>query len=155
MTRAHLESGPHVCVCARSQCRVAHARLLLAVAKQGLTEAQLDGEVWPADTYASLLLLLPVGIAAERWSYRGVIIVGLLCRQATRALLVFGSGLWAMQLMQVCYACATNVEAVVYFAYPYCVLGHPAHFITATVRRALSSAFKPCPRPVGPEETRL
>jgi len=70
------------------------------IEEKGLTEAQLDNEVWPVDTYAMLLFLLPMGLFAELWSYRGVIVGGVLCRQVTRVLLLFGEGLRAMQVMQ-------------------------------------------------------
>ena len=99
---------------------------------KGLTEAELDNYVWPADTYASLALLLPLGLLAECWSYRGAILLGLLCRQATRALLLFGRGVGAMQLMQVTYAAAVAAEAVAYFALPYLVVDSPRQFPAAT-----------------------
>jgi hypothetical protein len=98
-----------------------------------LTESELDNRVWPVDTYASLLLLLPLGLLAEGdlLGYRGVILLGVLCRQATRVLLLFGSGLGAMQAMQVTYAAATSCEAV-YLAYPF-VAVHPVLFLPASV----------------------
>jgi len=100
---------------------------------KGLTEDQLDNLVWPTDTFASLVLLLPCGLLAEFWSYRGTVLVGLLCRQATRLLLLFGDGAATMQLMQVAYAVATDVESVAYFALPYLVLAdRPEHFALAT-----------------------
>ena len=57
--------------------------------------------VWPVDTYAALLFLLPFGLLAEAWSYRGAILVGLACRLATRSLLLWGEGILTMQVMQV------------------------------------------------------
>lgn len=70
------------------------------------------------DTYATLVFLLPFGLLAETWSYRGVIFLGLLFRELTRVLLVYGEGVGAMQLMQTSYAAGYCVEAV-YFAFPY------------------------------------
>lgn len=98
-----------------------------------MTESELDNSVWPVDTYASLLLLLPLGLLAEGdlLGYRGVILLGVLCRQATRVLLLFGGGLGAMQAMQVTYAAATSAEAV-YLAYPF-VAVHPTLFLPASV----------------------
>ena len=78
-----------------------------------------------------MIFLLPAGLLAECWSYRGVILVGVLCRQATRVLLLWGSGLRAMQLMQVTYAAATSAEAV-YLAYPFCAVG-PRHFAVVSM----------------------
>lgn len=115
-----------ISVCAILKCHsISHMFL------QGLSEAQLDDLVWPIDTYASLVCLLFVGFLAEMVSYRVAILLGLACRQATRLLLLFSSGLLPMQLMQATYACATSVEAV-YFAYPYVVV-EPKHFLVATV----------------------
>jgi len=100
---------------------------------QGLTESELDNSVWPVDTYASLALLVPLGLLAESqyFGYRGVILLGLLCRQATRMLLLFSSGLGAMQAMQMTYAAATSAEAV-YLAYPF-VAVPPKLFLPASV----------------------
>lgn len=97
---------------------------------KGLTEAQLNNQVWPYDTYASLVLLLPVGILAEIVGYKQVILFGLLCRQATRLLLIFANGVPAMALMQVTYAAAIATESI-YFAYVYMVVAVP-HFAIGT-----------------------
>mmetsp|Transcript_15014 Transcript_15014/g.19473 ORF Transcript_15014/g.19473 Transcript_15014/m.19473 type:complete len:471 (+) Transcript_15014:126-1538(+) len=99
-----------------------------------VTEGQLDDLVWPVDTYASLLFLLFMGFLAELVSYRAVIMVGLACRQITRLLLLFSTGLMPMQLMQATYAAATAAETV-YFAYPYAVVDQELFLIsTITVR---------------------
>lgn len=71
--------------------------------RQGISEAQLDNLVWPVDTYASLALLLPIGILAEKLSYRAVIIFGLVNINVTWLLLIYGEGVWMMQVMQVIY----------------------------------------------------
>ena len=51
-------------------------------------------------------LLLPLGLAAESIGCRPVILIGLVCREATRALLIFGDQTWQMALMQVAYGAA-------------------------------------------------
>lgn len=83
---------------------------------KGLTEAQLDEDVWPYDTYGAFAFLLPLGYLAEVVGYRSVIALGLLCREATRVLLLFGSGVGCMALMQLTYAAATGATTV-YYAY--------------------------------------
>ena len=83
---------------------------------KGLTEAQLNEEVWPYDTYGAFALLLPAGYLAEVLGYRSVILLGLLCREATRALLLFGEGVGCMAAMQVAYA-AAGAALTVFFAY--------------------------------------
>ena len=62
---------------------------------KGLTDQQLDDDVWPYDTYGAFLFMLPVGLLAESVGYRPVIFGGLCCREATRLLLLFGEGVRA------------------------------------------------------------
>jgi len=83
---------------------------------KGLTELDLNNLVWPVDTYAYLAFMLPVGIAAEVFGYRTIIVLGLLARQATRILLIFGQGIGNMMAMQGTYALASATN-VVFFAY--------------------------------------
>lgn len=81
---------------------------------KGLTEEQLDIWVWPTDTYALLMILLPFGLLAEIVGEYWVVVLGLLCRQATRVLLLYGRGLGAMMIMQVTYAGANAANTVLY-----------------------------------------
>ena len=83
---------------------------------KGLSEATLDVDVWPYATHGAFAFLLPLGAAAEVLGYRSVILLGLLCREATRALLLFGEGTATMATMQLFYAAATGATTV-YFAY--------------------------------------
>lgn len=85
---------------------------------KGLTHHELNTYVWPVDTYASFALLIPVGLLAEMIGYRKVIFLGLVCREATRVLLIWGDSLWFMSLMQMTYAAGAAVN-VVYFSYIY------------------------------------
>ena len=91
------------------------------VEDKNLTTAQLDSRVWPVDTYGAFLFMLPAGVLAESIGYRRVILLGLLCREATRLLLLFGEGVPAMAFMQLTYAAATCVNTV-YWAYVYMAL---------------------------------
>ena len=88
----------------------------VAAGGKGLTDTQLNEQVWPYDTYGAFALMLPAGILAEVLGYRAVILLGLLCREATRALLLFGEGVGCMAAMQVTYA-AFGAALTVYFAY--------------------------------------
>ena len=47
---------------------------------KNITEADMDLYVWPVDTWAALLTLIPIGLAAEVWGYKRVAVAGLLCR---------------------------------------------------------------------------
>jgi len=83
---------------------------------KNISEADLDSTVWPADTYAALVLLLPLGLAAEHFGCVPVILFGLCCRHVTRVLLLWGEGVGMMTLMQVTYAAATSSNAIIYAA---------------------------------------
>ena len=83
---------------------------------KGLSSAQLNEQVWPYDTYGAFAFMLPAGYLAEVLGYRAVILLGLLCREATRALLLFGEGVGCMAAMQLTYA-ASGAALVCFFAY--------------------------------------
>lgn len=97
---------------------------------KGLTEEQLDNAVWPADTYASFAMLLPIGLLAESVGYARTVALGLLCRELTRVVLIYASGLGWMVTMQVTYAIATDVDTV-FFALVYRVVP-TSHYEVAT-----------------------
>jgi hypothetical protein len=68
---------------------------------KGISAAQLTSWVWPSYTYGALASRLPLVLVAESCGYRNTIALGLLLREATRVLLVFGQGAPVMALMQV------------------------------------------------------
>jgi len=68
---------------------------------KGISAAQLASWVWPSYTYGALASRLPLVVVAESCGYRNTIALGLLLREATRVLLVFGQGAPVMALMQV------------------------------------------------------
>lgn len=88
---------------------------------KGLTDEQLGTSVWPYDTYGTFIFLLPMGLLAEIFGYRTTIFLGILCREATRVILIYGEELTAMSVMQLTYA-AGYCANTVYFAYVYMVL---------------------------------
>jgi len=97
---------------------------------KGLSHQDLNDHVWPYDTYGSFAFLLPVGLLADCLGYRVVILAGLLCREATRLLLIFGGGITQMSLMQLAYAAATATNTV-YFSYVYLIV-EKKYFMLAT-----------------------
>lgn len=114
--------------------RLSHRQAFLApylIEQKGLTEKELDTAVWPVFTYASLLLLLPVGILAEVVGYRAIIFCGLVFREATRLLLLFGEDLGAMAAMQFTYAAGASAAETVLFAYVF-QIADPRNFQFAT-----------------------
>ena len=78
------------------------------------SESAVNNKIYPYSTFfylPALLLLCPL---AELYSYRLAILVGILGRVVTRFLLLFGTSLGAMQLMQVSYAVGTAAEDIFY-----------------------------------------
>eukprot|EP00040_Diaphanoeca_grandis_P034966 m.218603 g.218603 ORF g.218603 m.218603 type:complete len:483 (-) comp33272_c0_seq1:208-1656(-) len=99
---------------------------------KNITEEALDEYVWPVDTYASLVSLFPLGFAAESCGYRTVVVIGLVCREATRVLLLFGNGVPLMAIMQGTYAIATGADTIL-LALAYLHVEDPADYKRVTV----------------------
>ena len=93
--------------------------LYLTDGKRLSTDA-LASEVYPWSTFGGFVFLLPFALLSEVVGCRPVILLGLLCREATRVLLIYGEGVRTMAAMQLCYA-ASHASMSVYFAYVYCV----------------------------------
>jgi hypothetical protein len=74
------------------------------------TEDEVNNDIYPWSTYAYLPFLLLLGPFAEIVSYKQAILFGILGRVATRLLLIYGTSLWNMQLMQAAYSLGTAAE---------------------------------------------
>jgi MFS family permease len=96
-----------------------HFRYLEEV--KGLSDEDLGQYVWPFYIYGSALALIPLGLATEVWGYRRIILFGLICREATRIVLIYGEGVTWMAIMQVTFAAACGVDTI-FFAYVYMVV---------------------------------
>ena len=87
-----------------------------------LTQNEVNNKVYPWATYAYLPFLVILGSYAEVVSYRTAILTGVFGRLATRFILLFGTTLLEMQLMQVTYAMGSAAEdifrAFVYYVMP-------------------------------------
>lgn len=94
-------------------------RILLA---KGLSDEQLENEVWAADAYAALILMLVVTAASDWLGQRAIVALGLVAWQVVCALLVMSDSVEAQIAMQVAYAFTTSAR-VVYFAYLFSVFG--------------------------------
>jgi len=68
---------------------------------KNFTEDEVNDEIYPWSTYAYLPFLLVLGPAAELFSYRAAILVGICGRLVTRFLLLYGKSIADMQWMQV------------------------------------------------------
>jgi hypothetical protein len=106
---------------------------------KNLTETQLDERVWPADVYASLAFALPVAFLAETIGYLWTLFLGMLLREATRVILIWGTGVGAMVAMQITYA-GGHAANIAYFALPYVML-EPGDSTVAAATAAQHAAY--------------
>eukprot|EP00598_Pedospumella_elongata_P011091 CAMPEP_0185007190 /NCGR_PEP_ID=MMETSP1098-20130426/86451_1 /TAXON_ID=89044 /ORGANISM="Spumella elongata, Strain CCAP 955/1" /LENGTH=713 /DNA_ID=CAMNT_0027535495 /DNA_START=119 /DNA_END=2260 /DNA_ORIENTATION=+ len=97
---------------------------------KNFTEDEVNDEIYPWSTYAYLPFLLVLGPAAELFSYRAAILVGICGRLVTRFLLLYGKSITDMQWMQVSYAFGTAAEDVL-SAYVFYTLS-PAYYQVGT-----------------------
>ena len=72
--------------------------------------------------YASLFFYLIAGPASKRMGLKTFVLCGAACRLWTRMILLWGTSLGAMQLMQVVYAAGTSADAIL-MAYAYAIVG--------------------------------
>ena len=100
------------------------------VDNKGISKEVVDDVLWPIDSLALALALIPAGILAELIGYRKVIFGGLLFREATRLILLFGEGVPLMATTQGTYAAAIAAHTV-YFAYAYRAVP-PDLYVSAT-----------------------
>eukprot|EP00466_Bigelowiella_natans_P008650 jgi/Bigna1/145350/aug1.98_g20058 len=107
------------------------------IENKGLTEKQLDNTMF---RYVDSQVFRDYGsecagiiLQFSKFSlrrYRRVVLVGLLCREATRVILIFANGVFMMAVMQLTYAAATCANTV-YYAYAYQVVA-PSKFVRTT-----------------------
>ena len=140
--RGHGALVARLCVCAFFvNCKPSEPFLSLYLEReQGLTEQQLDSDVWPYDAYGAFACMLPAGLLAEHAGYRATILLGLACREATRLLLLYARGAGWMALSQLMYA-AAECSSVIYVSYVYVVApAAAAPLATAAVLTAYHAA---------------
>lgn len=97
---------------------------------KNLSEEQVDNEVYPVSTYSYLVALFFVFLLTDFLRYKPVLIIEGFAYLATRVLLIWGTGVFAMQMMQVVYGIAMGAE-IAYYSYIYTVV-QPEHFRKVT-----------------------
>ena len=85
------------------------------------TDSQVNDNIYPWSTYAYLPFLLILGLTAELIGYRSAILIGISGRIATRFLLLHGTSLLDMQVMQVAYSVGSAAEDI-FKAYVYAMV---------------------------------
>ena len=104
---------------------------------KNFTDEQLENAVYPVWTYSYLVALFVVFFVTDYLRYKPVIIIEALAYLGTRILLIWGTSVLSMQLMQVTYGIATGAE-VAYYSYIYAAVA-PKHFqkVTSYTRAAI------------------
>mmetsp|Transcript_105169 Transcript_105169/g.201917 ORF Transcript_105169/g.201917 Transcript_105169/m.201917 type:complete len:459 (+) Transcript_105169:139-1515(+) len=124
------------------------------VSVKGLTEQQVNDDVYPCFTYSSFVILLLVagskciqfglcsGLVRCSWqlSDQLLILFGCTGRVITRFLLLFGTGLRQMQLMQVTFSFGTITEVVFYAYILKVVPAEESQSLTAVAQAAFLAA---------------
>ena len=81
---------------------------------KSIAASDLERFVWPCATWGAFALALPVGLLADAAGSRVVILCGMLCRQATRTLLLFAQSVPAMAGMQLTYAASAAADTALF-----------------------------------------
>lgn len=68
---------------------------------EDFSESEVNNEIYPWSTFAYLPFLLLLGPFAELYSYRAAILFGILGRVVTRIILLYGTTMTEMRIMQV------------------------------------------------------
>ena len=102
---------------------------------KNLTEEELDNQIYPVWTYSYLVTLFVVFLVTDLLRYKPVIIIEGLAYLATRILLIWASGVLAMQFMQFAYGLATGAE-VAYYSYIYAVVDREHYQVVTSYTRA-------------------
>lgn len=97
---------------------------------KNFTDVQLYSQVYPVWTYSYLSALVPIFLLTDLLRYNVILILGALLYTATWILLIFGTTISHMQLMQFFYGLATSTE-IAYFAYAYAAID-PVHYKKTT-----------------------
>ena len=100
-----------------------------------LSEEELDNEIYPVWTYSYLVTLFVVFLVTDLLRYKPVIIVEGLAYLTTRILLIWATGVLAMQFMQFAYGLATGAE-VAYYSYIYAVVDSEHYQVVTSYTRA-------------------
>ena len=96
------------------------------------TDSELAIRVWPWSTFGAFVLLLPLGLLAESIGCRAVIFIGLLAREGTRVMLIYGTSVPVMAAMQCTYAASVAADAI-FFAYVFQVADPPQYTLLTSI----------------------
>uniref|UniRef100_A0A0M3JVT9 Folate transporter 1 (inferred by orthology to a C. elegans protein) n=1 Tax=Anisakis simplex TaxID=6269 RepID=A0A0M3JVT9_ANISI len=103
---------------------------------KNFTDTELYSEIYPFWTYSYLIALIPIFFLTDILRYKTIIVLEAACLCATWALLVWGTNIRQMQLMQIVFGIASAAE-IAYYSYMYAVVDQK-HYkrITSYIRCA-------------------
>ncbi|VDK54250.1 unnamed protein product [Gongylonema pulchrum] len=70
---------------------------------KNFTDVQLYSQIYPLWCYSYLIALIPIFFLTDILRYRPIVMLEATSFCATSAILIWGTTLWQMQLMQICY----------------------------------------------------
>lgn len=88
---------------------------------KNLDHKDIEDQIYPISTYAYLASLFLVFLLTDFLRYKPLIILESLAYLATRVILVWGNGIFIMQIMQLTYGIASAAE-IAYYSYIYTVV---------------------------------
>ena len=91
---------------------------------------QVNGDIYPVWAYSYLVAVAFVSIFTDFLRYKPVVALECVGQVATRTLLIYGTSVLSMQLMQVSYGISTAAE-IAYYSYIYVLVSH-VHFKQVT-----------------------
>ncbi|CAI2355072.1 unnamed protein product [Caenorhabditis sp. 36 PRJEB53466] len=111
----------------------------LASPEKNLTLDELYSQVYPYWTYSYMFALIPMFILTDILRYKPIVMIEAIGLVATWTLLVFGKGVWQMQMMQVSFGVASAAE-IAYYSYIYSIVDRK-HYKRATSYIRASALF--------------
>ncbi|KAM3727793.1 Folate transporter [Dirofilaria immitis] len=103
---------------------------------KNFTDVELYSEIYPFWTYSYLLFLVPIFFLTDILRYKPIIILEALSLFGTWALLLWGTTVWHMQLMQIIFGISSAAE-IAYYSYMYAVVNQKYYkLITSYIRAA-------------------
>lgn len=110
---------------------------LLSLPTSNFTDEILSSQVYPVWTYSYLAMLIPVFLFTDILKYKPVIISETVALSIVWAILLWGSTVTHMQIMQSVYGWATAAE-IAYYSYIYSAVEHGCYQkVTSYVRGAI------------------
>ena len=97
---------------------------------QNISRKDISDEIYPVSTYSYLVFLFVVLMSTDFLRYKPLVVMEALAYMATRVILIWGRGIFIMQVMQVTYGLATATE-IAYYSYIYALV-EKEHFRRVT-----------------------